>query len=1182
MKHNHLRRGCAFTLALALSLSLIFSTASANIGRIISLSKKSLTLGVGMTETLTYSISPDTANVTRVIWSSDKTSVAEVNAVNGQVTALSEGTAKITATVTVGSIDKTASCTVNVTKDFIPVSGLVLSDNNLRLDHVDDTAVLFPIFSPEDASNKAVTWESDDKEEKIIKLTVANDGSATLTAVGAGQTKVRITSQEDPSKTADCTVTVSGVVLSAETLEVQLGYSENLEYTPYGAAVGAGAPTWESKSNTVAYVTSGRVTGRATGSTVIKITIAGYSDECTVTVSENTANVLTGSLASGKNYAFSSILSQLNHICQTMTGHGLAYVTNLSVSTSQGVLYYGYTSPSSTGFGVGVTEKYIFSSPKNWERGLSDVTFVPKADFTGTAVIQYTGYNTDGGSYTGFIRLTVAGGSDVVYSTTAGVGVSFQATNFSAVCQQRTGRSLSYVTFDLPPSSRGVLYYDYSRSGQYTMEVTAGERYNASRAPYLDQVVFLPAAGYSGSVRIGYRCTDTSGSSFTGHVTVNVTPGGSSGSGAVSYSTTQGSRVTFRAADFNTACQAVNGAALNSVRFSLPDKKSGILYYNYRSSSSYDSLVSDTTWYQYSGNPSVSNVTFVPDSAFTGTVTIPFTGYDVNGGRLEGRVTILVSTHADGEVRYTARAGQPVTFYAADFNNACLDYCGENLGQIRFDLPSSNEGVLYYNYHSNGTYSSRVSSSSWYYRSGSPAISSVTFVPVSTFGGTVSIPFTGYDASGGLFNGTVVIDVDSIHDQAIRYSTVNGSAAVFSAADFNHVCYSLTGNTLSYVRFELPLATKGLLCYQYDQTKGTYKSKVTATTSYYRSTSSGQPLDNVAFLPVDGFSGTVQVSYTGWSTAGARFTGMVIVTVTTPSATAIRYSGGAAPIRFQAADFRKVCSALMGRELSSIEFTSLPSSSYGRLYLNYLSSNQSMRQVATGIRYTLSGSSGLDQISFVPKEGYQGTVTIPYSGLDTKGVRFAGVVEIVVSTSNTPTRFTDLEHYRWAAPSVDFLFQFGIVNGIDISHFGPGQSIRRGDFVLMLCRTFQFDTGDTYSFPDVPQSSYYAGAIASAKSLGIVQGSNGNFSPSAPLTRQDAMVMIKRAMIADGQSISAGYASTLSAYADHIQVSNYARDAVSTLVHLGVVRGDDSQRLNPGSSISRAEMAVMLHRVLIQ
>ena len=78
----------------------------------VSLDKTELALTVGDTQTLIATITPDDANNKNVSWSSDKPSVATVDE-NGKVTAVAEGTAKITVTTVDGK--KTADCAVTVT-----------------------------------------------------------------------------------------------------------------------------------------------------------------------------------------------------------------------------------------------------------------------------------------------------------------------------------------------------------------------------------------------------------------------------------------------------------------------------------------------------------------------------------------------------------------------------------------------------------------------------------------------------------------------------------------------------------------------------------------------------------------------------------------------------------------------------------------------------------------------------------------------------------------------------------------------------------------------------------------------------------------------------------------------------------------------------------------------------------
>jgi len=76
----------------------------------ISLTTSALTLSSGNTSTLTANVTPSTATYKTVIWSSSDPGVASVN--NGVVTAVSAGTAVITASTALG--EYTATCTVTV------------------------------------------------------------------------------------------------------------------------------------------------------------------------------------------------------------------------------------------------------------------------------------------------------------------------------------------------------------------------------------------------------------------------------------------------------------------------------------------------------------------------------------------------------------------------------------------------------------------------------------------------------------------------------------------------------------------------------------------------------------------------------------------------------------------------------------------------------------------------------------------------------------------------------------------------------------------------------------------------------------------------------------------------------------------------------------------------------------
>jgi hypothetical protein len=277
-------------------------------------------------------------------------------------------------------------------------------------------------------------------------------------------------------------------------------------------------------------------------------------------------------------------------------------------------------------------------------------------------------------------------------------------------------------------------------------------------------------------------------------------------------------------------------------------------------------------------------------------------------------------------------------------------------------------------------------------------------------------------------------------------------------------------------------------------------------------------------------------------------------------------------------DLRRVCNGKTGRNLSHIRFNSLPSTSAGQLYVEYTGPNTGTAAVI-GTDYYDGGTPGLSYLVFVPNTSYEGTVTLTYQGYDTANESYSGTITLAISSSSS--RFTDMENYSWAVPAVEYLAGSGVVSGISNDRFGPSQAILRCDFVIMLCNAFGFPNSGTYeSFLDVPTDSYYAQAVATAKSQNIIAGDkNGLFHPLDSLTRQDAMVMLYRALVADGHTPAASTAA-LSGYVDSEQVADYARQAVAALVELGAVSGTDSTHLSPRASITRAEVAVILHRLL--
>lgn len=176
--------------------------------------------------------------------------------------------------------------------------------------------------------------------------------------------------------------------------------------------------------------------------------------------------------------------------------------------------------------------------------------------------------------------------------------------------------------------------------------------------------------------------------------------------------------------------------------------------------------------------------------------------------------------------------------------------------------------------------------------------------------------------------------------------------------------------------------------------------------------------------------------------------------------------------------------------------------------------------------------------------------------------------------------FADVDQsLPWAFMEIDYLANARVVSGTGDCEFSPMDSLRRADFVVMLYQAYGMSdyVNGSSGFSDVSDKAYYSNALSAARNLGIIYGdSEGRFRPEDPLTRQDAMVILRRTLDKTGLSFQSG---SLSAFSDANSVASYARNDVAALVNANIISGSGG-KLRPEDTVSRAEMAVMLYRAL--
>ncbi len=246
----------------------------------VTLSEGELDLVVGDEETLTATVLPNDATLPDVTWASSDENIVTVE--DGVVTAVAEGEATITATAD----GKSDTCVVTVSPATVAVTGISLDKDTLALTVGGATGTLTATVTPDNATDKTVTWTSSDED-------VATVVDGVVTAVASGPATITAKAGEF---TDTCEVTVTNPVTAIsidETAGVVVGDTKTLTVITTPTDPDAYTIVWSSDDTSVATVADGVITGVKAGTANITATVYGtnISDTCAVTVTSSTVAV---------------------------------------------------------------------------------------------------------------------------------------------------------------------------------------------------------------------------------------------------------------------------------------------------------------------------------------------------------------------------------------------------------------------------------------------------------------------------------------------------------------------------------------------------------------------------------------------------------------------------------------------------------------------------------------------------------------------------------------------------------------------------------------------------------------------------------------------------------------------------------------------------------------------------
>ena len=189
---------------------------------------------------------------------------------------------------------------------------------------------------------------------------------------------------------------------------------------------------------------------------------------------------------------------------------------------------------------------------------------------------------------------------------------------------------------------------------------------------------------------------------------------------------------------------------------------------------------------------------------------------------------------------------------------------------------------------------------------------------------------------------------------------------------------------------------------------------------------------------------------------------------------------------------------------------------------------------------------------------------------------------VSASAANTVNRkaadFKDYNAKSWYAEAVSAAVDNGLLYGKSSTIIDPNGDMTRAEMAAIISRSFGcYVKADISKYTDVAKSKWYYDDVAMAVQMGTYNGrSASSMAPDAPISRQEAMTVVARALELDYDA----YAKTdLSAFSDRDKISTWALPYVRAMVGADYIHGR-GKVLAPQDNITRAEFAQIFANII--
>lgn len=178
-----------------------------------------------------------------------------------------------------------------------------------------------------------------------------------------------------------------------------------------------------------------------------------------------------------------------------------------------------------------------------------------------------------------------------------------------------------------------------------------------------------------------------------------------------------------------------------------------------------------------------------------------------------------------------------------------------------------------------------------------------------------------------------------------------------------------------------------------------------------------------------------------------------------------------------------------------------------------------------------------------------------------------------------PIAFSDVQATHWAAESIAYVSGKRWFGGFPDGTFKPSQTMKRAQAAAVFARLLDLPPAIPH-FQDIDSGHWAAYVIGAVQERGLMTGDRGSFKPNASLTRaQFAKVMVHAFALSlpEDMDAGAGARNDGTSFVD-VRPNDWYAPYARIMSGLGLMRGNEEGKFLPNRPITRAEVAVILHR----